>query len=167
MLRRNSKAYAVGSTQLLVLGVQLHPQSAWFWVVDCASCSHRLKRHHQVPSPGTAWEIQAAPRPTSCPFWSERESAHAAKLVTQQPSLCPIHAGHDPSGSWAPRNQAQPRSRLLASCSCWLQAARAIRVQAVGSTALLEPGRSPQPPSEFWASHRNGRQSSCKKEPAS
>lgn len=149
---RKMTAWAVGSTQLAVPGVQLHPRSEEFWrTAACVLRSQVCRRRHIMPpSAGQVAHNHLSPRATvtSVGLPSLR-SARQAMAVTQHPGSMPELVAHAPSGSWVRRSQSVAEVRIWPVAASWLRKARI--AHAVGSAVLCNFGRLPHPPSVFCA----------------
>jgi len=137
--RRSSSAWAVGSTQLAVPGVQFQPRSE----VSCRASlvgNNALRiRHQSVPSAGHAFNTQSKPRSTAFCAPPCRCSASEATEVTQQPCGCPGKAGHEPSANCAFSSQSRANVHAFGG-DAGPGAGSAASAQAVASTALGAAG---------------------------
>ena len=141
-------ANEVGSTQLLVPGVQPQPRSAM--LIGCRSlCEESLarKRRQGVESCGQSWHSHWRPA-ASAGEESSRASTQQLSAVTQHPDFCSGVDGQEPSISCAARRNCNPRARpSWASRSD--DSPKACKAQHVGSTRLSDFGWNPHPPSLF------------------
>jgi hypothetical protein len=93
-------AKEVGSTQLLVPGVQLHPRYDLF--TGCSSlCVENFARNrrHGVVSFGQSWQSHLTPAVAALDESVAVSKTQQPSEVTQQPDFSSGVGGHDPSAS--------------------------------------------------------------------
>src|ERR1700730_9423516 len=102
-------AQAVGSTQLLVPGVQLQPRNASFCRTTFGFANHLcIHCRHRLLSPGISLQSHSEAPATASGDSPYSCKARAANEVTQDPSENLAKAGHEWSGNCVARSHSLP-----------------------------------------------------------